>query len=438
MTNSRRTVPFASLAVGLLLAGGAPRLGAQGATPVVAASVAAAAPAPKIHGRIEDLGNGLRLLRVWGTPHERGYAHGHLLGEQVAAIATAEFQARFARKQPLLQQARAAVGRLIEYPDDVQQELAGLFAGLQQRGVDLDMPELGRRFDFTDLCIANALDVFGLMGCSGFTAWGEQVDGGGVLTGRNFDWPLSGAHLVDGTILLVEHLPDGHAVASVTWPGYVATVTGVSSAGVTAFLHTGSGRISYTPEPSSWPTAVAARAILERVRPSLGKEAFPLALELLSNTSPPAGYLTRVILPAAPAGDVPVGLFETDTRRCVRAKLDGPSIVTNHFQGRDDGREAAKDSLDRHATLRGCLGDCLQHGDQKLDVAEAWTLLQRVERGGKRAFGTLHALVFRHEPWCFELRIGQQTDAGLAAAPGGGRRFALTREQLFPAGPFER
>lgn len=400
------------------------------------AQAPAAKPAPAIatelHGRIEDLG-GMKLLRVWGTPQERGYAHGVLLGKEVAAAAITEFTARFGPKdkQALLGLARDSVDRLIEYPDEVQQEIDGLFAGLVDSKADLAMPALGRAFDLTDLRIANALDVFGLMGCSGFAVWGEQADGGGVLTARNFDWPFTGPHLLDGTILLVEHLADGRAVCSVTWPGYVATVTGVSSDGVAVFLHVGSAKVSMTPEPGSWPTAIAARRILEEVRPADPAAAFAKAKELLGYTSPPAGFLTRVVLPNVPQDGSPAAVFETDTKQSVMADAPaGPSVVTNHFETRKDGRKASKDSLDRAVKVRAGVGDCLAAGDHKLSVGEAWTVLEGVQRGNQR-FGTLHAIVFRHEPWCFELRLGTHDDKGCVPAPVSTRRFVLSREQVF-------
>jgi hypothetical protein len=404
-------------------------------TPTASATGATAAPIAKrpVRGRVEDLG-GLTLLRVQGTPAERGYAHGFLLGEQVAAVAIAEFEARFAKQQPLLQMARDAVGRLIEYPEDVAAELVALYAGLVDRQVDLKMPTLGRPFDLVDLQVANALDVFGLMGCSGFTVWGQRVVDGGVLTGRNFDWPCTGPHLVDRTILLVQHLPDGRATASVTWPGYVATVTGVSRDGLAAFLHVGSAKISRTPEPSSWPTAVAARAILEQVGAAMpAAEAIAKAKDLIGYTSPPAGYLTRLVLPVVPQGGAPEVVFETDVKSSVAVTAgDAMRVVTNHFVQRQDGREASPDSRDREAEVTRCLGTCFTGGDSKVSIDEAWAALATVERGNRR-FGTLHALVFRHEPWCFELRIGTVGDKGIVPAPSSARRHTLTREQVFPA-----
>lgn len=410
---------------------------AQAPAPVVAAPVAAPAPAAAPtdpHGRLETI-DGLHILHVTGTPAERGHAHGLLLAKEVAHLAIAEFTARFAKKQPLLELARSSVVRLVEYPPEFQQELDGLWQGLLDSKVDLRIEGFGRSFDHTDLLVANALDVFGLMGCSGFTAFGDAVDGGGVLTARNFDWPFTGPHLVDGTMLLVEHLPDGRAVASVTWPGYLGTVTGVSSEGLAAFLHVGTGKITMAPEPGSWPTAVAARAILEVGKRSDGAAVFGEAKKLLGNTSPPAGFLTRIVLPAVPAGGSPAGVFECDAKSCVMAEVPaGVCVTTNHFTTRKDGRPATKDSLDRTAKLQQGLEGLAGERGHKLTPADAWSMLESVQRGGKR-HGTLHALVFRAEPWCFELRIADVGDQGVVAAPVGKRRWSLTKEQLFGPAP---
>lgn len=400
--------------------------------PAIAA--ANAPPLTELHGRLETH-QGLRVLRTWGTPEERGYAHGRLCAEDIAAIVIAEFTARFARKQPILKQARAARPRLIEYPEDVAVELDALWRGIVDSGVSREMPELERAFDKEDLLVANALDVFGLMGCSSFTVWGEQAVGGGVLTARNFDWPLTGDHMLDRTILLVQHLPSGRAVATVAWPGYVGAVTGVSQDGVATFLHVGSGEISYTPEPSSWPTAIGARKILEHGAQGAAGEVFAEAQRLLGFTSPPAGFLTDVVLPVVPPSGPPAVVLETDVEECIVGDAKaGPFVVTNHFRTRTDGRRPAKDSLDREQRIERGIAGCIAVEDHSVDVAEAWRILQSVERGGNHAFGTLHSLVFRFEPWCFELRLATHPAEGLVAAPSSPRRFALTRAEVFGDG----
>ena len=406
----RRTL-LLSLAVGLL----------AGCSPQAAPGVGV-----NLRGRLE-VHDGLRVLRTWGTPAERGYAHGSLLGAEIAAAMRTELVARFGRQPALLERWRQAIGVAVGFPDDMRAELEALHAGLVDSGADLRLVEFQRDIDRNDLLVVNALDVFSLMGCSGFTAHGEQVDGGGVLTARNFDWPLTGAHLADATILLVQHGPDGRAVASVTWPGFVGVVTGINRAGMSAYLHVGSAAPGGQPRAGSWPTAAAARAILETGGP--GVDNFAAAERLLGRTSPGAGFLTRIALGTVAADDPPFALFETDVHKVVRGRDATCAVVTNHFVSRDDGREPSRDSLSRTQTLTAGLAERARDGDRRLSPAEAWELLVAVQRDAGSP--TVHALVFRHEPWCFELRVAQVVGGKVVAAPASARRHTLTRNQVF-------
>lgn len=417
-------------------------LGLAVAAPVRAQSVAAAQSAAadqpaarELHGRI-DVHEGLRVVHTWGTAEDRGYAHGFLLGPAISASMKTEFLARYARRPKVLEYARRSLPRMIAWPEAIEREIEAVHAGWVASGADRSMAEFDREFDVIDLKIANALDVFALLGCSGFTLSGGEVDGGGVLSGRNFDWPFTGKHLLDETVVLVQHHAEGRATATVTWPGYVCAVTGVNQDGVAVYLHVGSGELSLLPEPESWPTAAAARTVLDTVRGAEPAAAFAFAEKQLEWTSPPVGFLTRVVLPAVPAEGPTHAVFEVDHDTVVRAKIDGPCIVTNHFQARDDGRGASADSIARHRDIKNGVAQCLAQGDHRVSVAEGWDLLQKVQRGRGHAFGTLHALVFRHDPWCFELRLASLAEDGrIVPAPVSERRWSVPRAVLFaPAG----
>ncbi len=403
------------------------------AVPAQAASQAAAPPAAAapVCGRLDDCG-GLRVLRTWGEPAAQGRAQGLLLGAEIAAVLKGEFRARFADQPQMLQLARQALPRLIEFPDDQRAQIEGIFAGVLESGVDRQLPGLGRDFDLLDLLVVNALDVFGLMGCSGFTVFGDDVEGGGVLTGRNFDWPFTGAHTIETVLLHVSESGSGAAVASVAWPGYIGCVTAINQDGIAAFLHVGSARFTPMPEPGSWPTATAARAILQQARAADPAACFALALDRLGYTSPPQGFLTRIVLPGALPGQSPVGVFEADSSTVVRSKIEGPSVVTNHFLTREDGIKESGDSLRRQQAVQRCLQQDLQSGDRRVSVEEGWAMLREVERGKGKGFGTLHSLVFRNDPWVFELRLADVDSEGrLIAAPSSSRRHTLTKEQVF-------
>ena len=381
------------------------------------------------HGRVEDHA-GLRVVHLWGTPEQRGRAHAQLLGTEIAALMRSEFDYRFGRIPQMLVLARRMLPRLVRYPDHMRTELRTLFQTMKASGADLSLPTFNRDIDLTDLLVVNALDVFATMGCSGFTLWDDRVAGGGVLTCRNFDWPVSGVHLVDNCILLVQHPDQGQSFATVTWPGYVMAVTGVNSDGVCVFLHVGNGRRTLAPRKACLPTATAARQILEGATVTNG---FQLARRLLAETSPPASYLTRVVLPATPAGEPgPVRVFEADFREVQERKEERLCVVTNHFTTAGDPAEAGPDSGGRYRKLTNCLDEYLGAQDHRVSAAEAWQALARVQKSGRR-FASLHSMVFRRTPWVFELGLGEMdAQRRVQGAPGSPRRYRLQREGVFP------
>mgnify|MGYP003343968037 CR=1 FL=1 len=151
--------------------------------------------------------------------------------------------------------------------------------------------------------------------------------------------------------------------------------------------------------------------------------------KLLEHTSPPAGYLTHVVMPTVPKGGSPAAVFETDSKDSALGG-DGAGaatglVLTNHFQVRQDGRGASKDSLSREKELHDGIAGCLAVEDKVVSIEKAWRLLTGVERGRKSSLGTLHSLVFRHEPWCFELRVAAVVDELLVPAPSSARRITL-------------
>jgi hypothetical protein len=407
-------------------------------TQVASASHASRVTKAVPHGRIEDH-DGLQVLRLWGTPVERGRAHAALLGPEIVAMGRGELAARFTKKKDLLKRARRALPAIVKFPKDVRAEIKALFQGLQDSGTDMRMPVFGREMDLLDLEMINAMDILAMMGCSGITLWDEQVEGGGVLTGRNFDWRLTGPYMVDRCMLLVQHPHEGKSFASVAWPGYVGVVTGVNEDGIAIFLHVGNSGGKALPLPGSMPTAMAAR---ETLRDTDVSDAYEAAGEFLRETSAPRGYLTRVVLPTSAEGQ-PARVFEVDRSKVTWRSAAPHCVVTNHFLSRKNGLKISADSRQRRQSLLADLQATLQGGG-KATVTDMWRYLRSVDRGidaarrlkkrSKRArrSGTLHSLVFRNDPWVFELRIGEFDKAvGITAATRSGRHYRLTRAQIF-------
>ena len=110
-------------------------------------------------------------------------------------------------------------------------------------------------------------------------------------------------------------------------------------------------------------------------------------------------------------------------------------VVTNHFQGRPEGRPAGRDSTGRMRDIRQSLEHCLANEDKKVSADEVWQALDQVAKSD-RINTTVHSLVFRAQPWLFELRIGEvRPDNKIVPSTRSDRRYQLTREQIFPDDP---
>ena len=174
------------------------------------------------------------------------------------------------------------------------------------------------------------------------------------------------------------------------------------------------------------PTATAVRKVLSELG---GDELAGRAEEIMSKTSPPSSYITRFVLPQ-PQGDAPpLAIFEVETDSLQQRDVEGPCVVTNHF----GSHEGSSDSEGRFASLSDDVSECFRDGDQMVSVEEAWAAIRAVDRSGQR-FATLHSVVFRAEPWVFEIAIGEVDGSGnVTAAPRSGRRHRLARDQVFAA-----
>jgi hypothetical protein len=376
------------------------------------------------HGRLEDH-DGLRVIRLWGTPKQRGRAHGLLAGAEAVGLMRRELTTRFGHQKSRLTQARTLLPLMVAFPRHYHVELASMWKAVKEQQLDMALPDFDRDLDLKDALLLNAMDLVAQMGCSGFTVSGEQVEGGGVLTARNFDWPITGTYLIESCCLIVQHPKDGAAFASIAWPGYVGAITGVNEHGVATFLHFGDSG-GGTPRPGAYPTATAARGILRQAN---AESAFEVSEAILKRTCPPRGYLTRVVTPDQSKGH-PARVFEVDVEGVTHREDGEYCIVTNHFLSRGESPTIG-DSVNRWKQIRSMLKGDLSTADQKVSVGEAWEALAAVERSGQ-SFATLHSMVFRHDPWVFEIAIGKLDESSrVDGAPSAGTRHRLTRDAVF-------
>ena len=160
-----------------------------------------------------------------------------------------------------------------------------------------------------------------LVGCTSFVIGPELTAGGHTLVGRNFDF--EGPQVLDDHKALFLMLEDGHIpYASVSWPGFVGSVSGMNIEGLAVVIH---GARAGQPRTTGEPVVQTVRDLLRGARTT------PEALAALSDRDP---MVPHMLLIADAAGDAAVVERIPGHPAHVRPR-DGPALpLTNHLEGR--------------------------------------------------------------------------------------------------------
>ena len=211
---------------------------------LVFSSIALAEEEPQINGYLHSE-QGQRILHVWGTYYEMGFAHGYMLGDEIMD----EFRGYILELLPptIWAAGHTVIPWFFGVPDEFHGELEGILDGMRAAGVNTFVTQLGRNLDYKDLLFANAVADLGAMACSTEMAWKDGTIGdpnysGETIVGRNLDWALAGPDkmlLPRSTIVIVYHptLPGHKIVASVTFPGFTSCLSCMNEEGVTMVLN---------------------------------------------------------------------------------------------------------------------------------------------------------------------------------------------------------
>ena len=349
---------------------------------------------PAVTGSLSEIG-GVRVLRVWGTPHECGYAQGYLLGKELLPLLDDVLTKGGIPGGPEAYETKflPMIG-LMRIEPRYQEELRGILAGVEARlGEAPIVPSVNRPLRYEDLVAINCIPDFARMGCSSFAAWGPLTVKGDTLAGRNLDWvsiqPLLNSQLIVARLAS----PDGKTPGwvSVTWPCIIGCLTGMNADGITVSMHDvrghpPSGKFGFTPR------ALALREAIESARPATAAKDIA---HVLRSRLCAVGNNVASVMPYARHGS-PSVVFEYDgdreDREGVTVRLPNPKqgktgdsagadpppaggrsyyqVCTNHYRLR-----ATPQLCERYAALDNGL-KALTEEKKKLDVDGAWKLLQ--------------------------------------------------------------
>jgi len=342
-------------------------------------SVVAGPPEVKVNGTLTEI-DGFRVLRVWGTPDERGFAHGYLLGEEMPRfldgfLATGTILDAEGYKNHVLPRLD-----LIKIQPEHEAELRAMLAGIEARaGGPVNVPVLGRPIEYDDLRAANCMGDMLRTGCSSFAAWGPMTKDGHTVGGHNMDWPTCPA--LEGSQLVIVHVPppDSETLGwvGIFWPGLIGCTTGMNAEGVSVAMHD-----SNSPAPSGSGDFTSSTLLYrEAIESAHAKTAIKDISQVLANRRTLPGYNMMVTRPYIGNGPGAV-VFEHDGDRAngngsTLREPDGPDTFlacTNHSRKRYEPRPGVRyprlaSGLDRIAG---------SGGRHQLDVNRAWKMLQGV------------------------------------------------------------
>ena len=296
-------------------------------------------PAPPVQGTVVERG-GQTLLRVWGTPHEMGYAHGYLLRDRIIDIVGQYAVPNVGLKR--FEAARHAFRQIAKVPAPLQAEVAAIVEGMRAAGGAV-VPALGRSLDVDDLLLLNAYTALVGVGCSSVSAWGQSTAAdpdlaGGLELVRNLDWSAHPALLRNQVVIAYAPSdPTRQPLVSVAFASFVGCLSCMNAAGVGAFFNMGDGRKTRslgTAGAPFLPSNLALRDALERRDvDGDGKTTARDVKAALDAVAHRNSYIVHVIEPKAPGGQAPARVLEVDPRGVVVRSPDRPLLTaTNHHR----------------------------------------------------------------------------------------------------------
>ncbi len=337
---------------------------------------------------------GIPVLRLWGTPREQGYAHGYLIGEDIATMLDDFIESAMGGLD-----ADAWENELIPATGAFQleqrfvEELEGMLAGVEAGtvGAHAYIPSLGRNLTYDDLAAINIGPDFFSIGCTTFAAWDSMTSDGATIAGRNFDWPeIPGVFEKQIIVVSVPATGSGRmGYVSINWPGIIGCYTAMNAEGVTLSTHDTNGH-SPTATTGFSPRLLIYREAIESAHAGTAQEDVEAVFRARMTTTPQNMMLT---FPSS-AGNTGSVVFEYDGDLSVTGGvsvrepdgIESFQICTNHCRERVLPTECWRYSL-----LEGQLESIAASGGANHLTSEmVWALLDSIALGNS----THHRVVF--------------------------------------------
>lgn len=172
----------------------------------------------------------LKVVKIWGTHQQRGYAYGYLLGADFNQVINNYVKPVFGSNY-LAARNIIIAGNDLQIDVKYQNESQGIIDGMNAAGVNTT------GLDATDVLVGNCLlDLMGLlgmksgMGCSSLMSWGDATIGsplmGKSVLSRHLDWQINST-LVNNQVLII-HQPSEPGEQNWLLAGFAGMIAALS------------------------------------------------------------------------------------------------------------------------------------------------------------------------------------------------------------------
>jgi hypothetical protein len=332
-------------------------------------------------------------VRLVGGPVEVGSAHVRLLYDEQVAIER-DLHQQFSHFVPfaparalIVDLARLRFRRLDELVSDEHRLEIAAQAHSFQPDPFSDLMGTYQRFVFLHSLydIMLSFERSPLIGCTSVVLGKARTRDGHTLVGRNFDF--EGPLVLDERKAVFLMLEDGAIpYASVSWPGFVGTASGMNIEGVTIVIH---GARAGEARATGEPVVQTVRDLLRNARTT--RE----ALALLAGHDP---MVPHMLLIADADGDAVVVERVPGERAFVRERS---AALTNHFEGPAANDPKNRDVMRDSSTLprRARLDELVARRDATPEDVVAILRDKRAAGGGALPLGhrsAIDALIATH------------------------------------------
>lgn len=333
----------------------------------------------KINGDTLSSDN-LKIIKVWGTHEQRGYAYGFLLAEQIAEMLDDYIiQYGFSGNLMSYEMVKSWFKANFEIEDKYKIETQAILNGIKDAGFLPRFKQIYLRDpDAYDLIAANAIvELATQLGCSALASWGESTQNDPELNGeliitRNLDWEIHPA-LYRNSLLTIAmpSEPDEQNWVSIGYCGLIGALSGMNESRVGLFLNV--GNVHLTDEAKKFhPVFFATRNGLEmKDYNGDGRSSTEDLVSSVGDRNQMSGFIINVVNSIS-AGDSAI-VIECNAQRgiSVRTLSDNTYekgknlIATNHFR-----KLYAPESCYRYAATTAALSV-----NSDITVARSWEVL---------------------------------------------------------------